>query len=167
MNSSIVQYLCIDSKNVYVDSFELSEYTITSSVNKDGSIYLAKYVHLLFPIHDCIMHNCLELPVWCWKAVVREYLSLFLIIKFLTVSIVLGVGFLLISLVKLRKMFTVFILDGCCCAMLRSFSRVRLCNPRDCSPPGSSVHGLLQARILAWVAILDSVKCFAFLYLLI
>ena len=25
--------------------------------------------------------------------------------------------------------------------------------PRDCSPPGSSVHGILQARILEWVAI--------------
>ena len=28
-----------------------------------------------------------------------------------------------------------------------------LCNPRDCSPLGSSVHGILQARILEWVAI--------------
>ena len=28
-----------------------------------------------------------------------------------------------------------------------------LCNPLDCSPPGSSVHGILQARILEWVAI--------------
>ena len=28
-----------------------------------------------------------------------------------------------------------------------------LCDPMDCSPPGSSVHGILQARILAWVAI--------------
>ena len=25
--------------------------------------------------------------------------------------------------------------------------------PRDCSPPGSSVHGILQAKILEWVAI--------------
>ena len=28
-----------------------------------------------------------------------------------------------------------------------------LCDPIDCSPPGSSVHGDLQARILEWVAI--------------
>ena len=28
-----------------------------------------------------------------------------------------------------------------------------LCNPVDCSPPGSSVHGILMARILEWVAI--------------
>ena len=26
-----------------------------------------------------------------------------------------------------------------------------LCNPMDCSLPGSSVHGILQARILEWV----------------
>ena len=28
-----------------------------------------------------------------------------------------------------------------------------LCNPMDCSLPGSSVHGILQARILEWTAI--------------
>ena len=28
-----------------------------------------------------------------------------------------------------------------------------LCNPMDCSPPGSSVHGTLQVRVLEWVAI--------------
>ena len=28
-----------------------------------------------------------------------------------------------------------------------------LCNPTDCSPPSSSVHEILQARILEWVAI--------------
>ena len=28
-----------------------------------------------------------------------------------------------------------------------------LCDPMDCSPPGSSVHGISQARILEWVAI--------------
>ena len=28
-----------------------------------------------------------------------------------------------------------------------------LCDPMDCSPPGSSVHGILQARTLEWVAI--------------
>ena len=28
-----------------------------------------------------------------------------------------------------------------------------LCDPMDCSPPGSSVHGILQARILEWIDI--------------
>ena len=31
-----------------------------------------------------------------------------------------------------------------------------LCNPMDCSPPGSSLHGILQARILEWVAMPSS-----------
>ena len=31
-----------------------------------------------------------------------------------------------------------------------------LCNPMDCSLPGSSVHRILQARIMEWVAILFS-----------
>ena len=32
-------------------------------------------------------------------------------------------------------------------------SCLTLCDPVDCSPPGSSVHGILQARILEWGAI--------------
>ena len=31
-----------------------------------------------------------------------------------------------------------------------------LCDPMDCSPPGSSVHGIAQARILEWAAISSS-----------
>jgi len=27
------------------------------------------------------------------------------------------------------------------------------CDPIDCNPPGSSVHGILQAKVLEWVAI--------------
>ena len=38
---------------------------------------------------------------------------------------------------------------ACMCAQ----SCLTLCDPMDCSPPGSSVHGILQARILEWVAI--------------
>ena len=37
--------------------------------------------------------------------------------------------------------------------VLNCFSSVQLCDLTDCSPPGSSVHGILQARILEWVAI--------------
>ena len=39
----------------------------------------------------------------------------------------------------------------CCCLVVKS--RLTLCDPMDCSPPVSSVHGILQARILEWVAI--------------
>ena len=40
-----------------------------------------------------------------------------------------------------------------------SQSCLTLCNPMDCSSPRSSVHGILQARILEWVAIPFSRVC--------
>ena len=36
---------------------------------------------------------------------------------------------------------------------VKSLSCVQLCNPMDCSPPGSSIRRILQARVLEWVAI--------------
>ena len=42
----------------------------------------------------------------------------------------------------------------CCAKSLQSCPA--LCNPMDCSPPGSSVHEILQARILEWVAMPSS-----------
>ena len=44
----------------------------------------------------------------------------------------------------------------CVCVMLVAQSCPTLCDPMDCSPPGSSVHGILQARILEWVAMPSS-----------
>ena len=51
------------------------------------------------------------------------------------------------------------LLDGChpCVCMPSRSSRVQLfVTPMDCSPWGSSVHGILQARILEWLAISSS-----------
>ena len=42
------------------------------------------------------------------------------------------------------------------CLCVESLSRVWLCDHVDCSPPGSSVHGMLQARILEWVTMPSS-----------
>ena len=53
---------------------------------------------------------------------------------------------------------------GVCCHFLLQCMKVKsesevakscptLCDPMDCSPPGSSVHGIFQARTLEWVAI--------------
>ena len=47
------------------------------------------------------------------------------------------------------KSFCWLPLITCKCAQ----SCLTLCNPMDCGPPGSSIHGILQARILGWVAI--------------
>ena len=45
-----------------------------------------------------------------------------------------------------------------CCKLKESESEVAqscltLCDPMDCGLPGSSVHGIFQARVLEWVAI--------------
>ena len=42
--------------------------------------------------------------------------------------------------------------------LLSRFSHVRLCDPIDGSPPGSSIHGIFQARTLEWGAIALSVE---------
>ena len=41
----------------------------------------------------------------------------------------------------------------CVCVLVLSHA---LCDPMDCNPPGSSVLGILQVRILEWVAISSS-----------
>ena len=42
----------------------------------------------------------------------------------------------------------------CCAKLLQSC--LTLCNPVDCSLTGSCVHGILQVRILEWVAMFSS-----------
>ena len=46
--------------------------------------------------------------------------------------------------------------QGPCMCVKSLQSCPTLCDPIDHSPPGSSVHGILQARILAWIAMLSS-----------
>ena len=43
------------------------------------------------------------------------------------------------------------------CAAKSRQSYLTLCDPTDGSPTGSSVHGILQARVLEWAAIAFSV----------
>ena len=45
----------------------------------------------------------------------------------------------------------------CVCVLVTQLCPA-LCNPMDCSPPGSFVHGILQARILEWADISFSKK---------
>ena len=59
--------------------------------------------------------------------------------------------FFLLLVVTLLIVIVIFIYMYAC--VLSHFSCVWLCNLMDCSLPGSSVYGILQARILEWVAI--------------
>ena len=58
------------------------------------------------------------------------------------------------------KTFHLFTLDsflnGVCAYVLSHFSHIWLCNSMDCSPPGSSVNEIVQARILEWIAMPSS-----------
>ena len=47
--------------------------------------------------------------------------------------------------------FSPFLLLLCCCCLVAE-SSLTLCDSMDCSPPGSSVHAVSQARLLEWVA---------------
>ena len=58
----------------------------------------------------------------------------------------------LLSLYLSQLLVCVFSTSDCVCAQ----SCLALCNPRDSSLPGSSVHRILQARMLEWVAISSS-----------
>ena len=55
------------------------------------------------------------------------------------------------SLQENGKRLVSFSKHMCACSATQLY--LTLCDPMDCSPPGSSVHGILQARILEWVAI--------------
>ena len=46
--------------------------------------------------------------------------------------------------------------DACAVLCLVAQLCLTYCNPMDCSLPGSSVRGILQARILEWVAVSSS-----------
>ena len=48
----------------------------------------------------------------------------------------------------------------CVCVCAKSLQLCpALCDPNDCSPPGSSVHGILQARTLEWAAVSSEGSC--------
>ena len=53
-----------------------------------------------------------------------------------------------LSLLHLNKS-----LSNCCCCCVAAKVHLILFDPKDCSQPGSSFQGILQARILEWVAI--------------
>ena len=54
---------------------------------------------------------------------------------------------------KTKKTYICISVCVCACPHAQLLSCIQLCDPMDCSPPGSSVHGISQARILEWVAI--------------
>ena len=71
-------------------------------------------------------------------------------------------GLVLMGRAMLSKSLIQLSVDGWGCVLSLLFEKWKseseslsptLCGPMDCSPLGSPVHGILQARILEWVAI--------------
>ena len=101
-----------------------------------------------------LQYSCLENPMirGAWQAIVHEVakswtrLSDFLYCK---CSLSLDNS----ELISIWKGNTCSWCQGqhCCCCLVAQ-SCPTLLDPMDCSPPGSSVHGISQARILEWVA---------------
>ena len=58
--------------------------------------------------------------------------------------------FSLVALFLLSYYEIAFFFPCCYCCLVTQF-RLTLFDPLDCSPPGFSVHGISQARILEWV----------------
>ena len=53
---------------------------------------------------------------------------------------------------KVKRTYTSVCVSLCACVCSVTQLCSTLCDHMDCSPPDSSVHGILQARILEWVA---------------
>ena len=86
---------------------------------------------------------------------ITEFRVLFPLIKYVYMEVALlrqcysKWGLILISRLKNSQVKYV-----CACMHVKSLqSCVTLCDSMDCSPPGSSVHGVFQVRILEWVVI--------------
>ena len=70
-------------------------------------------------------------------------------------SVAIRSSFKILAPVPFRLMLFCKGLSGeACCLVAQSCPT--LCDPVDCNPPGSSIHGILQARILEWVAVSSS-----------
>ena len=74
----------------------------------------------------------------------------------------LGYSSKMIPFLKIKGAKPIFfnLNDNDTCAYLVAQSCLTLWDPTDCSPSGSSVHWILQARILAWVAMPSSRESF-------
>ena len=84
--------------------------------------------------------------LWWWP-LVRFVWSYFPLLWIWTISIYLS---------KTKHLLPLFFLNWSIVDLLVAQSCPTLCNPMDCGPSGSSVHGILQARILEGVSILFS-----------
>ena len=131
--------------------------------------YLFKYFPMLFlsfPSGTSVMWLLVCLMLFQSYLKLSSYLFILFSLSYCTalISTILSFSSLICSspsFILLSIPSVVFLFQLLCCSSLfvcYSDSEVArlcltLCDPVNCSPPGSSVHGILLARILEWVAI--------------
>ena len=102
----------------------------------------------------CFLHNLISYTTSCSQTTVVPWMILK--INHLSQALMciwpcISVEYLMWKWSVLRIMWIVFTYLACMHAKSLPLC-LTLCNPMDFTPPGSSVHGILQARILEWVA---------------
>ena len=102
--------------------------------------------------------HCQLLLLYC--KILREFCNRFtclhqLIETFTNTHIDTFTEYMIIPASNTYSIFTAY-KEPCATCMLSLQSCPTLCNPMDCSPPGFSVHGIFQARILEWFAMPSS-----------
>ena len=97
--------------------------------------------------------DTLKCPSWLWICpFLLEALSIFVLCNLRHFKI-FWVEYISLGLVLFPSEIFLLLLCGMhMCAKSLQLC-LTLCDPIDCSPPGSSVHGILQLRILEWAAI--------------
>ena len=118
--------------------------------------------HLLMSmcrVFSCVVgRGCLLWPVHSLGRTLLAFALLHSVLQgqiYLLLQVFFSLPVTLATLKVLSDFFFFFIIAPNC-VYLVSQSYLTLCNPMDCGLRGSSVHGILQATILEWVAISSS-----------
>ena len=150
----LISFIMIISRSIHVAANSIiSSFLCLSNVESyiKESIQGYSFAYSIFPcLAKCIdfkgrvaKNRELALPVWGYKKALYSRFYKTLVEWFLAHKVrILCLAF------KTPLHFL------CVCSLLQSCPT--LCDPLNCSPPGSSVNKILQARILEWVAITSS-----------
>ena len=113
-------------------------------------------ISLLIIVSDTDRAKCSEFvpSYFQFETVWNEGLDVWVLLSFMETNLYVSLSTLLspLSPCFASQSFKV----ACMCVCVQAWLCLILCNPMDCSPPGSSVYGISQARILLWAAIYSS-----------
>ena len=124
------------SHEVYLLAWQLASTHLTLNRKKTSKICVHAYVHMYVLIN------------------IYTYMDVCLYVNITTNSKILPYHrkFVLLKTEIRRLKLRLCLLSTCPAKVLLAQLYPILCNSIGCSPPGSSVHGLLHVRILEWVA---------------